>query len=312
MNLDGVLGPDFLDVIRWKLGFGSEGRVKEEKKHEEPSGQVLPKITSSEILMPKNLACTWIGHSTFLLEVGGNNLLTDPIFNDSCFPAPINAFRRLAPPGISIRDFPDIHAILISHSHYDHLDIASLKKIGRGVPIYCPMGVARLLIRNGFDCVNEMTWGDVAEVGGDLRLTCLPAQHGSARTPFDRNQTLWCSWWIEGGGSRVYFLGDTGYFKFPREYSSEIGPVDLALIPIGAYKPRWFMRSIHMNPAEAAQMHLDLQARLSVGMHYDTFPLAEELPGEAPVLLYKALEELGIEAKCFLLPPPGVRLNSSV
>jgi N-acyl-phosphatidylethanolamine-hydrolysing phospholipase D len=181
---------------------------------------------------------------------------------------------------LTIRELPPIDLILISHSHYDHLDLPSLRELGPSIPIACPLGLSRLLHRWGFPKAVEYGWGDRGELG-DARLICLPAQHGAARTLFDRDATLWCGWMLEIGGRRIFFAGDTGYAPYFSELFAPLAPVDLALLPIGAYAPRWFMRPLHINPSEAVLLHRDLRARVSIAMHWGTFRLADE-PLDAP------------------------------
>lgn len=190
--------------------------------------------------------------------------------------------------------------MLLSHNHYDHMDRESLGALGFGTPIVCPAGVGRLLTRWGFRKVVEMTWSEARDVEG-VRITCLPALHGSARTAFDRNQTLWCGWMVEHSGRRAAFLGDTGYAPFFREIGEALGPIDLAMIPIGAYRPFWFMRPLHLQPDEAVRVHLDLRSKLSLAMHWGTFALADDALSEPPFLLKEALLRHCVSATDFRL-----------
>jgi len=311
-NLDGVQGPGLKEVLRWKFGRPPPDAEAEGGRDVDVFETPWNESPIEAASLPEGLACTWIGHATFLIEIGNFRLLTDPIFSDSCSPVPSSRLRRLRPPGVALQNLPPIDAVLLSHGHYDHLDLPSLRALGSKVPIFCPLGLGRLLRRHGLNPVAEMTWGDRADCGGGLRFFCLPAQHGYARTPFDRGRTLWCGWRVEWGGRSLHFLGDTGYFRFFREFASQPDyvPPDVALIPIGAYRPRWVMRVVHMSPEEAVRTHLDLRARLSIGMHYDTFMLADEQVGEASRDLRHALAQGGIPSGNFLLPPPGKRLSN--
>jgi N-acyl-phosphatidylethanolamine-hydrolysing phospholipase D len=259
---------------------------------------VTPNFGSILQLDPDRIVATWIGHSTFLLQIGGLNFLTDPHFGSHCAPVPLPAFRRKTEPGLKIEHLPRIDAILLGHNHYDHLDLSTLRLLGRGTDIYCPTGVGRLLGGIGARRVTEMSWGESA-LFNDVRLVCLPAQHGSARTPFDRNRSLWCGWMLEHSERRAAFLGDTGYAPLFAEIGEAFESIDLAMIPIGAYRPEWFMRPLHMNPAEAAQVHLDLKAKQSVAMHWGTFLLADDPLGEPPMLLEQARKAAGIEPEEF-------------
>ncbi|MDR3405650.1 MAG: MBL fold metallo-hydrolase [Chthoniobacter sp.] len=256
---------------------------------------------------PEALVATWFGHSSFLLQVGGRNFLTDPIFSSYCAPVPLPGFRRHGAIAAFPDEFPRIDAIILSHNHYDHMDRRTLRALGSRVRILCPLGLRPILKRWGFAMVTELSWGDSA-MDGEVRLTALPVQHGSGRTPFDRNQSLWCGWLLEFRGRRMIFLGDTGYAPFFREFGDRFGPVDMALIPIGAYRPSWFMKPLHLSPVEAVQVHEDLRARCSVAMHWGTFRLADEPLGEPPRLLREAMMMKGLTAEEFRIP----QLNESV
>lgn len=246
---------------------------------------------------PNRIVATWVGHSTFLLQFGGRNFLTDPHFSTHCAPVPLPAFRRRTSPGLSVGQLPKIDAILLGHNHYDHLDLPSLRALAPGTEVFCPLGVGPLLKGIGAR-VTEMAWGEDADFDG-IGMTCLPTQHGSARTPFDRNHSLWCGWMLEHRGKRVVFLSDTAYAPMFSEMGQLFGAVDFAMIPIGAYRPSWFMRPLHLDPAEAVQVHLDLRAKNSVAMHWGTFLLADDPLGEPAMLLHQARERAGIDPGAF-------------
>lgn len=300
--------PGWRDVARWKLGLGPQEPEIDAAlcKSGEPS-LVSPDFGLISNPDPMRIAATWVGHSTFLLQMGGIRFITDPHFSDSCSPLPLRRFQRQTPPGLEISQLPPVDAILLSHNHYDHLDLASLRAIAPGRDIFCPLGVSQSLQGLGARTVVEMEWGDAVQVG-DVRLLCVPAQHGSARTPFDRNQSLWCGWVAEHGERRALFAGDTGYSPLFREMGELFGSFDLALIPIGAYRPSWFMRPLHTDPAEAVQIHLDLRARQSVAMHWGAFLLADEPLGEPALLLDQARKAAGISAEAFRLMGIGETL----
>lgn len=224
---------------------------------------------------------TWIGHATFLARLDGVRFLTDPVFSQRASPLPFAGPRRLVAPGVELSALPRVDFALISHDHYDHTDLAAVRALAaRGVRFVVPLGVGELVRAVGGDPV-ELDWWQSAEVCG-LRVHCVPAQHFSGRGLFDRNRRLWAGFVVEGAGRRVYHAGDTGYFGGFTEIGERRGPIDLALLPIGAYLPRAMMRRVHMDPEEAVRAALDLRARAAVGMHFGTFDLADEPLAEPP------------------------------
>jgi len=219
---------------------------------------------------------TSIGHSTFLIQTAAGNLLTDPMYSDRAGPLFFGP-RRVRQPAVRFDDLPAIGVVLLSHNHYDHCDLRTLGMLAaRFDPIVVtPLGNRALVESAGIRRVEELDWWQEGTAAA-LPITLTPAHHFSARTPFDRDRALWGGFSIVAGRSRIYFAGDTAYAPFFPEVRQRLGPIDLALLPIGAYEPRWFMRAVHMNPAEAAQAHLDLGAPESIGMHFGTFQLTAE------------------------------------
>jgi L-ascorbate metabolism protein UlaG (beta-lactamase superfamily) len=249
---------------------------------------------------PDDVVVTFVGHATFLLQVGATNLLIDPVYAERASPVAFAGPRRVRAPGVRFDDLPTVALVLVSHNHYDHCDLATLRALDRRFQprVVAPLGNAPLLRSAGIRQVEEIDWWRSAQTT-PLPITLTPAQHFSARTMFDRNRALWGGFVIEAAGRRILFAGDSGYGPHFREIGDRVGPIDLALLPIGAYEPRWFMKDIHMNPPEAVQAHLDLAARASLAMHYGTFQLTPEGIDEPARELAKALRERGVAADQF-------------
>lgn len=245
---------------------------------------------------------TWIGHSTFLLQVDGVNVLTDPHFTLRASPLSFAGPRRHTPVPMPLEKLPPIDIVVISHNHYDHLDRDTVRHLNTqpgGAPLFLvPLGLKRWFADQGIARVTELDWWDRHDHAG-LALHLTPIQHWSQRTLWDRNRTLWGSWVIDHPSLRVYFGGDFGYSRDLADIGARFGPFDLALLPIGAYEPRWFMQVMHVNPDEAVQAHRDLRARHSVGMHWGTFRLTDELLDEPPRKLDHALARAGLSAADF-------------
>ncbi|HTW66905.1 MAG TPA: MBL fold metallo-hydrolase [Bryobacteraceae bacterium] len=236
---------------------------------------------------------TFVNHSTFLIQTEGQNILTDPIWSERASPVSFLGPKRHRPPGIAFDDLPAIDTVLISHNHYDHLDVPTLKKIqARDAPaIFCPLGVARLLGEIGFQQIYELDWWQ-SQMRPGLRVHCVPAQHFSSRTPFDRNRTLWCGWMLEAAGGNLFFAGDTGFGHHFAAIRNKFEPIRLALLPIGAFKPEWFMGPVHMTPEQAVEACRILQAGTSIAMHFGTFALADDGETEPVDRLSKCLSTM--------------------
>jgi L-ascorbate metabolism protein UlaG (beta-lactamase superfamily) len=253
---------------------------------------------------------TFIGHSAFLIQAPGANLLIDPVFSARASPFSFAGPRRVQAPGVRLDDLPPISIVLLSHNHYDHCDVSTLSILEQRFhpAAVTPLGNGRLLRSAGFSTVEEVYWWESAR-DTSLSLTLTPAQHFSARNPFDRNRALWGGFLIEVGGRRILHAGDSGYGPHFRVIGERLGPIDLALLPIGAYEPRWFMKDIHMNPAEAVRAHLDLGARRSLAMHFGTFQLTPEGIDKPVRDLMTALGETGVAADRFISPEVGESLR---
>ena len=231
---------------------------------------------------------TFIGHATFLIQTAAGNILTDPMYSQRASPLSWIGPHRVRQPAVRFDDLPLISTVLLSHNHYDHCDRATLRMLSKRFNplVVTPLGNTRLVRSTGIQRVDELDWWQTS-TSGSHEITLTPAHHFSARTPFDRNRALWGGFAVRVGEARLYFAGDTAYGGFFKDIPRRLGPIDLALLPIGAYEPRWFMQSVHMNPADAVQAHLDLGAPHSVAMHFGTFQLTSEGIDEPP----RALEE---------------------
>ena len=226
---------------------------------------------------PTSIVVTFVGHSTFLIQTSEGNLLTDPVWAKRAGPWAVVGPQRVRAPAIALEDLPPIDVILLSHNHYDHCDLKTLGTLARRFEpiVITPLANARLLQSAGLRRVEELDWWQRAATS-PMPITVTPAHHFSARGPFDRNRALWGGFMISVARRHIYFAGDTAYAPFFGEIRDRLGAPDLSLLPIGAYEPRWFMRSVHMNPAEAVQAHVDLQSAQSIGMHFGTFQLTTE------------------------------------
>ena len=236
-------------------------------------------------------AVTFIGHATFLIQTAAGNVLTDPMYSTRAGPFNLLGPRRVRRPAVAFDQLPPISTVLLSHNHYDHCDLPTLRRLARRFDplVVTPLGNAPLVRSAGIRRVEELDWWQQASAT-PMRVALTPAQHFSARTPFDRNRALRGGFMLGVDGLRVYFAGDTAYAPFFRDIRERLGPIHLALLPIGAYEPRWFMQSVHMNPAEAVQAHLDLDAATSVAMHFGTFQLTTEGIDDPPRALDEACQ----------------------
>jgi N-acyl-phosphatidylethanolamine-hydrolysing phospholipase D len=263
-----------------------------------PSSFLSPRAPASDI------SVTWVGHSTFLIQIGGANLLTDPIWSDRASPTRGSGPRRWIAPAVALDALPPIDVVLISHNHYDHLDDTTVRRIARhhpGAQWIVPLGLHRFLARRRISRVTQLDWWDETRVG-PLTIGATPAQHFSARGLSDRNRTLWCGFAVSALDRRIFFAGDTGFHPEFARIGERFGPFDVALLPIGAYEPRWFMRPVHMNPEDALRAYQDLRAGSPsdrptsfVPMHWGTFRLTDEPMTEPPIRLREAWGAAGLD-----------------
>lgn len=246
------------------------------------------------------LTVTFVGHSTFIIQARGLTLITDPVFSERASPLSFIGPRRARAAAVALEDLPPIDVVLLSHNHYDHCDLTSLRTLAKRFDplLVTPIGNRRMGTSARFRRIVELDWWE-STTAAPVPITVTPAQHFSARTPFDRNRALWGSFVLEIDGRRLFVGGDSGYASHFTGIRERFGPMDLSLLPIGAYEPRWFMRDIHMNPEEAVQAHLDLGSRRSIGMHFGTFQLTTEAIDEPLHALARARAAHGLASEAF-------------
>jgi len=236
------------------------------------------------------LRITFINHSTTLIQIDGVNILTDPVWSKRVSPVSFAGPQRHRPPGIRFDDLPPIDLVLVSHNHYDHLDVATLRAIGQ--PIVTPLGNAALLRRHGIRPAIDLDWWQTMQANG-IDVTVVPARHFSARSFGDRNRNLWGGFVISGPSGNIYFAGDTGWGNHFAEIGRRFAPIRAALLPIGSYLPRWFMHPAHIDPAQAVDAHFALGAQTSVAVHFGTFALGDDGEYDPVRELHDALAENG-------------------
>jgi L-ascorbate metabolism protein UlaG (beta-lactamase superfamily) len=303
------------ELLRWRRDAARAGVPRPPTA---PTPRVAPDLafiarnaTAGATMQP---AVTWIGHATALVQLGGLNVLTDPVFSARVSPLGFVGPKRHSPPGLAAQELPHIDLVLISHNHYDHLDDASVRALAAqpgGPPLFVvPLGLRAWMAGRGIANAVELDWWQshaLAAPRGSVQVILTPAQHWSGRGLNDRMTTLWGGYAVIAPDCHLFFSGDTGYsrdFNDTRERFAPLqqhgGGFDIALIAIGAYEPRWFMASQHVNPAEALQIHLDLAAKLSIGVHWGTFELTDESLDEPPRKLAEARRDRGVADDAFV------------
>jgi N-acyl-phosphatidylethanolamine-hydrolysing phospholipase D len=242
--------------------------------------------------MAREPSLTWIGHSTFLVRMDGVTFLTDPMFSERASPLSFMGPRRMLPPGVPLQALPKIDFVLLSHDHYDHSDLPTVRwLIRRGVRFVVPLGL-REWIEHAGGQATELNWWQAVELSG-VRIDCVPAQHFSGRSLRDRFRRLWAGYVVSGATRRFYDCGDTGYSDVFKEIGGRLGPIDLATVPIGAYLPAAMMHRVHVTPEEALRIAQDVKTRCAVAMHFGTFDLADEPMEEPPRRFRAEAERLG-------------------
>jgi L-ascorbate metabolism protein UlaG (beta-lactamase superfamily) len=302
VNLDGSEPQAFGAVFKWGvvdrvLGRRNRGSVASPAPRVEPDRALLNRPPAPG--EPARL--TWIGHASWLVQLDGVSLLIDPILFDSIGPG----IRRFVPPGLGVSELPSIDAQLVTHNHRDHLDLPSVKAVGK--PVIAGLGLKAFFAREKLEAT-ELGWWAETRVGG-VTVRFVPSQHWSRRALSDMNETLWGGFVIEGSTARVYHSGDTAYFDGFSEIGRRSGPIDAALLPIGAYDPAWFMSKQHMNPEEATRAFTDLGAREFVAMHWGTFQLTDEALDEPPLRLKAEWQRRSLDPSVCHIPPIGGTLH---
>ncbi len=267
-NVPPAAQPGFGGFLRWTLGGGAI---------EWPDWVQTPQVRPDAAAPPHSIRITFVNHATTLIQLDGVNILTDPIWSERVSPVSFLGPPRHKPPGIRFEDLPRIDAVLISHSHHDHCDLVTLRRLWDAFQprIYAGLGTQALLAEAGIGGALDLDWWQRTSLRG-LEVTFAPAQHWSARGATDRDRVLWGSFYVRGPSGSVYFAGDTGFGEHFARIGERLGPPSVALLPIGAYQPEWFMAPSHMSPAHAVLAHRALRATTSVAIHWGTFDLADE------------------------------------
>jgi len=250
----------------------------------------------------KQIAVTFVNHVTFLLQLPGLTIVTDPVWSKRASPFSWLGPIRVREPGVKLADLPPIDLVLLSHNHYDHLDVHTLRKLhAQFAPqFYIAQGDGRILNQININSWHELDWWNTVQINANTKITFTPMQHWSARSLRDQCQSLWGSYVIEHNGKKIFFGGDGGYCSHFKDIHARFGDFDLAFIGIGAYEPRWFMQNMHTNPEEAVLIHQDLHCKLSIGMHFGTFQLSAESIEQPLIDLHAAKQLYNIPEQQFV------------
>jgi L-ascorbate metabolism protein UlaG (beta-lactamase superfamily) len=301
INPGGVQQQSLLEVFKWM--FNRKRSPWKKPIDDTPGPKPVDQVHSGIII-------TFINHSTFLIQTSGLNILTDPVYSERVSPFTWAGPKRQRQPGIRFEDLPKIDVILLSHNHYDHLDLATLKRLSRihNPRIITSLGITAYLKQRGINQSVDMDWWDEIAINEVVRVQSVPAQHFSARGTFDRNKTLWSGFVLKRKEGNIYFAGDTGYnAKTFKEIGERCSPIAVSLIPIGAYQPIWFMAPVHISPAEAVTIHKEVRSKKSIATHFGTFKLGDESPEDATRDLKSALVNEKIDEGDFVALKEGQR-----
>ena len=299
INPGGVKAKGGWEVLKWMINR-KPGRWNEQ------SGENYGKHPLAHFR--DGIRITYVNHSTFLIQVDGLNILTDPVWSKRVSPFRWIGPKRMRPPGIRFGDLPRIDLVLLSHNHYDHLDMDTMRMISAAhhPRIITPLGVKAFLDRQYISGSTEMDWWDEAQVDKQVKVRAVPAQHFSGRGMLDRDATLWCGYVLKTSAGNVYFAADTGYNEITfKDIRTRCGPLKISLIPIGAYKPGWFMSPIHASPEEAVKIHLGTGSATSIAMHFGTFPLADDGCDDPVNDLSEAMVKYDLAPDSFIVMQPG-------
>ena len=286
VNLRPTQHAGFVDLLKWVTNR-DEGPWTEWR-------EITPSVPSRR---SDQLRVTWVNHSTMLIQVANVNVLTDPIWSKRCSPVQWAGPKRHHAPGIRFEDLPPIDAVLISHNHYDHMDAGTLRRLERK---HTFVGLGNAAFLKG---ATDLDWWQSAEIASGVRVHCVPAQHFSSRGITDRDANLWCGFVLETPRGPIYFAGDTGYGPHFQMIRERFGPMQLALLPIGAFRPEWFMCGVHISPTDAVRAARELGAAVSIPMHYYTFHLGDDGQDEPVETLRRALTP---DVRFEVLVPGGV------
>ena len=308
-NQDLIPDHGFSDFLKWQ--FNRDPGAWNDSMGVEPGQPPPERVGMGE------LRVTFVNHSTVLIQMDSLNILTDPMWSERCGPVLWAGPRRVRPPWIRFEDLPPVDVVIVSHNHYDHMDVPTLKRLAEEhrPRIFVGLGNGAFLAEKGIGGARDMDWWQSVHLTSDVRLTSVPVQHFSARGTCDRNRTLWTGYVVEGPAGAVYFAGDTGWGRHFEQARERFGPFRLALLPIGAFRPRWFMAPVHLSPEEAVRAHKVLGASTSMAIHFGTFRLGDDGQDEPVEHLVQALADSSLSPERFRVlgfgegrdvPPVGV------